>query len=337
MWEATIPMDDEIRHYRIGEFAKKVGVSPDFLKYQEEFGVVSPRQSESSNYRHYAFAQTGRVFASLGYQSLGFTLREIEGILGKDSSEAIIGRLKDKSMELESEITHLKACLTSIEAICQAEQLEARSEPWFIKDVPAFAFLPHSHKQDFVDDETVPQILRAWVRWLPLVASTQHIQIFGTKEVEDSEADGLDESGGLGGVVGAGEVGGTAVADGVVGADGIDGVTGANGTDGAGKVDFSWGLTVNKEFAIDHQLPLDAPVQILEPGRCLVYHQRIGLEETPIATQVMLGRILKKPLAVARAYGLALSGTVYNKILFISHEGQSRILHSVLSLPLVDS
>ncbi|MDR1014478.1 MAG: MerR family transcriptional regulator [Coriobacteriales bacterium] len=277
-------MDDEIRHYRIGEFAKKVGVSPDFLKYQEEFGVVNPRQSENSNYRHYAFAQTGRVLASLGYQSLGFTLREIEGILGKDSSETIIGRLKDRSIELESEITHLKACLTGIEAICQAEQLEARSEPWFIKDVPAFAFLPHSHKQDFVDDETVPQILRAWVRWLPLVASTQRIQIVGTKEV-----------------------------------------------------DFSWGLTVNKEFAIGHQLPLDAPVQIIEPGRCLVYHQRIGLEETPIATQVMLGRILKKPLAVARAYGLALSGTVYNKILFISHEGQSRILHSVLSLPLVDS
>jgi DNA-binding transcriptional MerR regulator len=332
-------MDDEIRHYQIGEFARKVGVSPDFLKYQEEFGVVSPKQSESSNYRSYAFAQAGRVFASLGFQSLGFTLREIEDILGKDSSETIIDRLKDKSAELESEITHLKACLAGIEAICQAEQLEARSEPWFIKDVPAFAFLPHSRKQDFVDDETVPQILRAWVRWLPRVASTQHIQIADRKEVEESETNGVDESGGLGGVDEADGVGGVGRVGRVDGVDGVDEVGGIDGVDrvhGVGRVDFSWGLAVDKEFAIDHQLPLDAPVQIIEPGRCLVYHQRIDLEETPIATQVMLSRILEKPLAVAKAYGLTLSGTVYNKILFISHEGSSRILHSVLSLPLID-
>jgi DNA-binding transcriptional MerR regulator len=293
-------MSDGIRHYRIGEFARKVGVSPDFLKYQGEFGVVNPRQSENSNYRYYPFAQAGRVFASLGYQSLGFTLREIEDILSKDSTETLIGKLKDKSAELEGEITRIKACLMGIDAIQQAERLETRAEPWFINDVPAFAFLPHSRQQDFVDDETVPQILRAWVEWLPLVASIQHIQIPCSGEVGDDEAEG-------------------------------------GGEGGAGKVDFSWGFAVDGGFAIEHRLPLDAPVRMIELGRCLVYHQRIELEEAPSATQTTLGRILEKPLAVAKSCGLALSGTVYNKVLFITHEGHSRTLHSVLSLQLADT
>jgi DNA-binding transcriptional MerR regulator len=175
--EGGTVMDNASKHYRIGDFARKVGVSPDFLKYQEEFGVVDPRQSENSNYRFYAFGQAGRVFASLGYQSLGFTLREIEEIMAKDNGERLRRRLVDKADELHSKITQLEAGLASIEFITGAADKACSADPWFVEKAPDFVFLPHSHGQVLADDERVLSALRIWMEWLPAVSSAQRIRL----------------------------------------------------------------------------------------------------------------------------------------------------------------
>ena len=47
----------EIREYRIGEFAKYLGVTPDLLKHYEDQGIIRPSRSDSG-YRYYPFNTT---------------------------------------------------------------------------------------------------------------------------------------------------------------------------------------------------------------------------------------------------------------------------------------
>jgi DNA-binding transcriptional MerR regulator len=169
-------MQNTKKYYRIGEFARKVGVSHDFLKYQEEFGVVDPSLRQNSNYRYYAFAQVGRVFASIGLQNLGFTLRQIEAILGQDDAEAIRQKLASKSHELQDEQSRLNAYQSATDMICRALVTEKDPNPWFVEHIDSFAFLPHSSRQELVDDERLLATLQSWLQWLPAVSSAQSIQ-----------------------------------------------------------------------------------------------------------------------------------------------------------------
>ena len=46
--------------YRIGDYAKYLGVTPDFLKHYEQFRIVSSEQKENG-YRYYPFGQSYKI------------------------------------------------------------------------------------------------------------------------------------------------------------------------------------------------------------------------------------------------------------------------------------
>jgi DNA-binding transcriptional MerR regulator len=276
-------MENDIKHYRIGEFARKVGVSPDFLKYQEEFSVVNPQQSENSNYRYYAFAQAGRVFASIGLQNMGFTLREIESILTQDTSDELLHRLTAREAELEEEIARFRAYQAYIHDVQRARERDCSVAPWYVEQIAAFAYLPHSVRHDFVDDEGLLSALRQWTKWLPVVSSAQRIEC----TIE---------------------------------------------TDGAASAsNFSWGLMVGLDFAQAQGLVLDAPIRTVLSQRVLTYYQCLELDEGVAKdARLALENILQAPLALVRNNRLSITGEIYHRILYNSHEKGKRVLHSVL-------
>jgi DNA-binding transcriptional MerR regulator len=165
-----------MQSYRIGEFARKVGVSPDLLKYQEEFAILDPEQSES-NYRYYRFSQAGRVYASLFYRNLGFSLREIAELLNESSRVQIMQSLAERKTGITHEIQRLEACQLVIEELERINQRLSGPQPFYIEDLPAYAFLPHAQGSDFLDDERIPPILAEWMAWFPAVSSCQRIPL----------------------------------------------------------------------------------------------------------------------------------------------------------------
>ena len=64
----VIPIS-QIREYRIGEFAKYLGVTPDLLKHYEDQGIIQPTRSDSG-YRYYPF-NTTMLFAIIQAKCLG--------------------------------------------------------------------------------------------------------------------------------------------------------------------------------------------------------------------------------------------------------------------------
>lgn len=59
-------------HYRIGDFAKYLGVTSDFLKHYEEAGLIDVVQ-RASGYRYYPFNQAARVIEYMRLRNYGVT------------------------------------------------------------------------------------------------------------------------------------------------------------------------------------------------------------------------------------------------------------------------
>jgi DNA-binding transcriptional MerR regulator len=288
--------ENVMKNYRIGEFARKVGVSPDFLKYQEEFAVIDPQQDKNSNYRHYQFSQAGRVYASLYYRNLGFSLREISKLLNDSSLEQIFADINARSEQIEEEIHRLQICQETIRDLNVASERFSMQNPWYIDILPSFAFLPHSHRYNFIEDERITSILADWTSWFPTVFSCQRILY---KHAEKSEFSSP-----------------------------------ASVTPPPEGLDFYWGFMVDAIFADENGLSLQDPVLLIPNDRYLVYYQSLILEDTPILPSTTLDTILEKPLEVAQQNNLHIKGDIYHRILFHSHEDKQHALNSILYLPI---
>ena len=75
--------------YKIGEFSKYMGVTPDFLKHYEQYGLIQPNISES-NYRYYNFEKASDVIECVRLRNWGFSLKEIQNITQEASVEETV-------------------------------------------------------------------------------------------------------------------------------------------------------------------------------------------------------------------------------------------------------
>ena len=83
----------KVSQYKIGDYARYMGVTPDLLKHYEQHGLVTPEVSPSG-YRYYPFTQSPALLSSMGLRSYGLPLREISAMLQQELEE------KGKQMSL---------------------------------------------------------------------------------------------------------------------------------------------------------------------------------------------------------------------------------------------
>src|SRR4051794_13313936 len=67
---------------RVGELAKRTGVSVRTLHYYEEVGVLAPSARSAAGYRLYGPADIARLQQILSLRHLGFSLEQIRECLG---------------------------------------------------------------------------------------------------------------------------------------------------------------------------------------------------------------------------------------------------------------
>lgn len=66
---------------RIGEVARRSGVSPRMLRHYETLGLLTPDDRTSAGYREYSSADIGRIFHIEGLKRLGLSLTEVGAAL----------------------------------------------------------------------------------------------------------------------------------------------------------------------------------------------------------------------------------------------------------------
>ena len=164
----------QIREYRIGEFAKYLGITTDLLKHYEDQGIIQPTRSDSG-YRYYPFTTTMLLIECIRLRNYGMTLREIREILAAHqlSTAAVSSRLAENVEHMKEEILLDEALTADYEEfLAWQAPLSERDFDWEIRWSKPMAFLPHTDKYDFLQDPRIYEILKSWMSYIPIVKSS---------------------------------------------------------------------------------------------------------------------------------------------------------------------
>ncbi len=170
-----------MKQYRIGDYAKYLGVTPDLLKHYEDIGIIHSERSESG-YRYYSFVTTVELIESIRLRNYGITLREIQEILNAHSLDN--GRMEqvfDENMERMRQEILLNEALIEDYADFQRwrEPLDGRSGDWEIHRSRPMLFLPHTECYDFLNDQRIYELLNHWMSYIPIVKSAMKLEADG--------------------------------------------------------------------------------------------------------------------------------------------------------------
>lgn len=166
-----MPAPFKNRHYRIGDFAKYLGVTPDFLKHYEDNGLVHASR-QNGGYRFFVFQQSARILEFMRLRNCGVHIKDIRSMLSAASEKESIAMLDQRFEEVRKNIEFETAILAEHEQFKKwhAKRLE-KPVDWEIGEVEPHYFLPHTNHQDFIDDDRIYELLKAWSAWMPIVKS----------------------------------------------------------------------------------------------------------------------------------------------------------------------
>lgn len=161
--------------YRIGEYARYMGVTPDFLKHYEQFGLITPRVAENG-YRYYPFRESSRLLDCLALRGYGTPLKEMREMLLEDDAAAFRQRLDERADALRRQIAFQQAVVQEHESLSRwMTHMEGREEDWHVMELPAMLFLPHTNLYTFLDDPRIYEVLSGWTPYMPMVKSCLRI------------------------------------------------------------------------------------------------------------------------------------------------------------------
>ncbi|MBI2981912.1 MAG: heavy metal-responsive transcriptional regulator [Deltaproteobacteria bacterium] len=112
-------MDNElgvskVSGYQIGHAAREAGVNVQTLRYYERCRLLTPRSRRLSGYRLYGDPEIRRIHFIKRAQELGFSLKEIFGLLNlrvtsAAQCDAVKRKAEEKLAQVEQKIRHLRS------------------------------------------------------------------------------------------------------------------------------------------------------------------------------------------------------------------------------------
>ena len=114
-------------YMRIGEMAKKAGVTVRTLQYYDKEGLLSPSAESEGGFRLYTDKDLARLIQILMMKQLGFPLSDIKKRLAQlDSPADVVGALAEQAAQIRERIEALTETLEAIESL-KAEILQMDS------------------------------------------------------------------------------------------------------------------------------------------------------------------------------------------------------------------
>ena len=106
--------------YLIKKVSEISGVSVRTLHHYDEIGLLSPRKNEHG-YRYYTEEDLSYLQTILFYKYLGFTLKEIKGLLKQDESE-ILPHLKRQLILMKEEKQRILTLIDTLEKTIESQE-----------------------------------------------------------------------------------------------------------------------------------------------------------------------------------------------------------------------
>ena len=109
---------------KVGEVARRTGISIRTLHYYDEIGLVSPSQHSNAGHRIYTNQDVQRLQQILILRSLGFSLEKIREFLGGPGSSPLLEVIQNHMLRMHKEIEDRNKVIKSLERI--AERLQSQ-------------------------------------------------------------------------------------------------------------------------------------------------------------------------------------------------------------------
>ena len=111
-------------HCRIGEAARRSGVSAANIRYYEKEGLLAPQGRSDNSYRFYSEADLHRLRFIKRARSLGFAVKQIEALLAlwddpRRASAEVKQLARTHAAELGEKIRELQAMQRTLETLAQ--------------------------------------------------------------------------------------------------------------------------------------------------------------------------------------------------------------------------
>ena len=129
-----------MKKYRIGEFAKRMCVTLDFVRFYEQKGLIESTVDKSNNYHYYDISQSEVIYKILQYRKLGFSANETVALSIKY-------------------LDYLKTALST------------GNGTWYISRLPPLWFMPHTVGDDYLDSPDLQSAYSKWANEVPLIFS----------------------------------------------------------------------------------------------------------------------------------------------------------------------
>lgn len=153
-----------MRQYKIKEFSRRSGISPDTLRYYEKIGVFSPGRREENSYRTYTDYDLLDALQLRFLRGIGAPLADLQPVRSPHDLDQVMGQLAREERELEEEISaaaarlervrmlsrELKECLV-MEGKCQLARYPAMYSLYLPEQV----------------DEAAAGVISRWVAAMP--------------------------------------------------------------------------------------------------------------------------------------------------------------------------
>ncbi len=182
--------------FKIGEFSRYMGVTPDFLKHYEQFRLVEPVIAENG-YRYYPFRESSKILECMRLHGYGLSLREMDAMLNDDDLPAVREKLDARTGEIARRLAFDQAVLEDYRRLSAwMDRMGGRSWDWRVEDGEEMVFLPQTKRREFSQDERIHALLKSWVRWMPVIKSALLVP-HPQADDPDEEAGGGEYSWGL--------------------------------------------------------------------------------------------------------------------------------------------
>lgn len=81
MWSAVFATQNELKLLKIGDLAKRAGVTVRTVRYYEELGLLSPTETSAGGFRLYSADDLRKLVFVKRFKELDFPLEEIQQLI----------------------------------------------------------------------------------------------------------------------------------------------------------------------------------------------------------------------------------------------------------------
>lgn len=164
-----------LKDYQIGEFAKRMGVSPHFLKYYEQTGILKPGTRENG-YRYYTLWDASTLLDCQRMKSMGFSIKERRKIVTDGTDADLEQMLLEHESSLAKRLQRDQLILDALQNLLVNLRL-CKNKEWQICFSEPVWFLPHTLAQHFSANEGIYHQLESWIDAMPMVHSAQRLTL----------------------------------------------------------------------------------------------------------------------------------------------------------------